>query len=57
MVDENQRHNQKMRKIKEARDKMMQSKTDEKGLIMFHTGPGKGKSSSGLGMVMPLNAN
>jgi len=30
MVDENQRHNQKMRKIKEARDKMMQSKTEKK---------------------------
>ena len=52
MVDENQRHNQKMRKIKEARDKMMQSKTDEKGLIIVHTGAGKGKSSSGFGMIM-----
>jgi len=35
MVDENQRHNQKMRKIKTARDKMMQSKTDEKALLLF----------------------
>ena len=52
MVDENQRHNQKMRKIKTARDKMMQSKTDEKGLIIIHTGAGKGKSSSGFGMIM-----
>ena len=52
MVDENQRHNQKMRKIKTARDKMMQSKTDEKGLIIVHTGAGKGKSSSGFGMIM-----
>ena len=46
------RHNEKMRKIKVARDKMMKTKTEEKGLIMVHTGSGKGKSSSGFGMVM-----
>ena len=50
--DENERHNEKMRKIKAARDKMMESKTEEKGLIIVHTGPGKGKSSSGFGMIM-----
>lgn len=52
MVDENQRHKEKMQKIKAARDKIMQSKTKEKGLIMVHTGAGKGKSSSGFGMIM-----
>lgn len=52
MVDENQRHNQKMKKIKAARDKIMENKTEEKGLIMVHTGTGKGKSSSGFGMIM-----
>jgi cob(I)alamin adenosyltransferase len=41
-----------MQKIKAARDKMMESKTAEKGLIMVHTGAGKGKSSSGFGMIM-----
>ena len=41
-----------MQKIKEARDKMMDSKTEEKGLIIVHTGAGKGKSSSGFGMIM-----
>jgi cob(I)alamin adenosyltransferase len=41
-----------MRKIKAARDKLMKTKTDEKGLIMVHTGSGKGKSSSGFGMIM-----
>ena len=51
-IDENARHTEKMRKIKAARDKMMETKTEEKGLIMVHTGPGKGKSSSGFGMVM-----
>ncbi|MBT7906301.1 MAG: cob(I)yrinic acid a,c-diamide adenosyltransferase [Marinovum sp.] len=52
MVDENQMHKAKMQKIKAARDKIMQSKTKEKGLIMVHTGAGKGKSSSGFGMIM-----
>ena len=48
----NEAHNQKMRRIKEARDKLMATKTEEKGLIVVHTGPGKGKSSSGFGMIM-----
>jgi cob(I)alamin adenosyltransferase len=50
--DENARHTEKMRKIKAARDKMMAGKTEEKGLIVVNTGPGKGKSSSGFGMIM-----
>ena len=48
----NEAHNQKMRKIKEARDKLMATQTEEKGLIVVHTGAGKGKSSSGFGMIM-----
>ena len=47
----NEAHNQKMRRIKEARDKLMATKTEEKGLIVVHTGAGKGKSS-GFGMIM-----
>ncbi|CUH80838.1 cob(I)yrinic acid a,c-diamide adenosyltransferase [Tropicibacter naphthalenivorans] len=50
--DINARHAEKMKKIKAARDRMMATKTDEKGLIIVHTGPGKGKSSSGFGMIM-----
>lgn len=52
MDDVTQRHNAKMKRIKAARDRMMETKTEEKGLIIVHTGPGKGKSSSGFGMVM-----
>lgn len=52
MDDTNTRHTEKMRKIKAARDKMMQTKTEEKGLIIVHTGAGKGKSSSAFGMIM-----
>jgi len=51
MSDENDRHREKMKKIKAARDKMMETKTEEKGLIIVHTGPGKGKSSSAFGML------
>ena len=45
------RHAQKMAKKKAARDKIMASKTDEKGLVIVHTGKGKGKSSAGFGMI------
>jgi cob(I)alamin adenosyltransferase len=46
------RHNEKMKRIKAARDEMMRSKTEERGLIIVNTGAGKGKSSSGFGMIM-----
>ncbi|MDE2318540.1 MAG: cob(I)yrinic acid a,c-diamide adenosyltransferase [Rhodospirillales bacterium] len=46
------RHAEKMARIKAAREKMMAGKTGEKGLIIVHTGPGKGKSSAGFGMVL-----
>ena len=46
-----ERHNMKMARKKQARDKIMASKTGEKGLIIVHTGKGKGKSSSAFGMV------
>lgn len=46
------RHAAKMAKIKAARDKMMAGKSDTKGLVMVLTGPGKGKSSSGFGMIL-----
>lgn len=52
MDDINDRHTAKMKKIKAARDRLMATKTEEKGLIIVHTGPGKGKSSSGFGMIM-----
>ncbi|MFP3803155.1 cob(I)yrinic acid a,c-diamide adenosyltransferase, partial [Paraburkholderia sp. SIMBA_027] len=45
------RHNERMAKKKAARDKIMATKTDQKGLIIVHTGKGKGKSSSAFGMI------
>ncbi|MFN3852997.1 MAG: cob(I)yrinic acid a,c-diamide adenosyltransferase [Phreatobacter sp.] len=47
----NARHAEKMRKHKAAKDAMLAGKTDEKGLLIVHTGAGKGKTSAGLGMV------
>lgn len=46
------RHASKMAKKKAARDKIMATKSGEKGLIIVHTGAGKGKSSSGFGMIL-----
>lgn len=45
------RHSEKMAKKKAARDKIMATKTGEKGLIIVHTGKGKGKSTAGFGMI------
>lgn len=52
MKTDPERHRDKMQKIKAARDRMMETKTGEKGLIIVHTGAGKGKSSSGFGMIL-----
>jgi cob(I)alamin adenosyltransferase len=49
--DDTERHNMKMAKKKAARDKIMATKTDQKGLIIVHTGKGKGKSSAAFGMI------
>lgn len=49
--DGDDRHRAKMAKIKAARDRMMATKTGEKGLVIVHTGPGKGKSSAAFGMI------
>jgi cob(I)alamin adenosyltransferase len=45
------RHNLKMQKKKVARDKIMATKTEKKGLIIVNTGKGKGKSSAAFGMI------
>jgi cob(I)alamin adenosyltransferase len=45
------RHAEKMKKHKAAKDKMLAAKTADKGLLIVHTGTGKGKSSAAFGMV------
>jgi cob(I)alamin adenosyltransferase len=46
------RHNARMKKLKVARDKIQARKTIERGLLVVHTGNGKGKSSSAFGMAI-----
>ncbi|MEM0976412.1 MAG: cob(I)yrinic acid a,c-diamide adenosyltransferase [Pseudomonadota bacterium] len=50
-MDDTERHAMKMAKKKAARDKIMADKTEQKGLIIVHTGKGKGKSSAAFGMI------
>jgi cob(I)alamin adenosyltransferase len=47
----NARHAEKMRKHKAGKDKILAGKTADKGLLIVHTGAGKGKTSAALGMV------
>ncbi len=51
-IDDDARHSAKMARKKAARDRIMATKQGEKGLVIVHTGTGKGKSSSGFGMIL-----
>ncbi len=53
----NARHADKMKKKKAARDKIIATKTIEKGLVMVHTGKGKGKSTAAFGVVFRCIGN
>jgi cob(I)alamin adenosyltransferase len=48
----NERHAYKMAKKKAARDKILATKTIEKGLVIVHTGKGKGKSTAAMGLAI-----
>ncbi|WP_416357799.1 cob(I)yrinic acid a,c-diamide adenosyltransferase [Aureimonas phyllosphaerae] len=51
------RHAEKMKKKKAARDKILATKTQEKGLVIVHTGKGKGKSTAAFGLVFRALGN
>ena len=48
----NRRHAEKMAKKKAARDKILATKTEERGLIIVYTGKGKGKSTAAFGLAI-----
>jgi cob(I)alamin adenosyltransferase len=45
-------HRQKMQRRKQVQDQRIADKISEKGLIIVHTGNGKGKTTASLGMVL-----
>ena len=47
-----EQHAEKMKKKQAAHDRIMATKTQEKGLLIVHTGKGKGKTTAALGMVV-----
>jgi cob(I)alamin adenosyltransferase len=50
--DLNARHNEKAARRKLTRDRMLATKTEERGLLIVHTGKGKGKSTAAFGIVL-----
>ncbi|MGY8958384.1 MAG: cob(I)yrinic acid a,c-diamide adenosyltransferase [Alphaproteobacteria bacterium] len=53
----NERHAEKMANKKAARDKILATKTKEKGLLIVHTGKGKGKSTAAMGLAVRAIGN
>ena len=55
--DEFARANEKAANKKRAREKILATKTIEKGLLIVHTGKGKGKSTAAFGLVTRAMGN
>jgi cob(I)alamin adenosyltransferase len=48
----NRLHREKMQRRQAARKKVLATKIEERGLLIVHTGAGKGKSTAAFGMVL-----
>jgi len=55
--DQYARADEKAANKKRAREKMLATKTIEKGLLIVHTGKGKGKSTAAFGLVVRAMGN
>lgn len=51
-MDEETKHEKKMKRIKEVKDRLYEDADREKGLLIVHTGSGKGKTTAAMGMVV-----
>ena len=54
LTEDDGRHAAKMAKRKQVQDAEVASKTIEKGLLMVHTGSGKGKTTAAMGLLLRM---
>lgn len=50
--DINESHKKRMQRVNEIKDRQLANATEEKGLVIVHTGAGKGKSTAAFGMAL-----
>ena len=51
-IESNEEHKQRMVRLNAIKERQLEKASEEKGLIIVHTGGGKGKSTAAFGMAM-----